>query len=215
MLSTHSSDARQIQALNRSAPILPTTPQKATHDHEPNGTLDLFAALNIATGTAISHLRKTHTAADFITFLGRIDTEVPSDLDVHVSLDNLSTHKTPAVHEWLQRHRRFQLHFTPTYGSWMNLVEHWFSALATKKLRAVRSSQRQSPRRRHHRLGRKLEPEPHTLHLAQDRGRDPHPPRRLLHRHQQIDSVSALIHRGLLGWVRGVERGVPSEQGGW
>lgn len=127
----------QIQALDRSAPILPmlpTTPQKATHDYQRNGTLDLFAALNIATGTVITDLRKSHTAADFITFLGKIDREVPDDLDVHVILDNLSTHKTPAVHEWLLRHPRFHFHFTPTYGSWMNLVERWFSALTTKKL---------------------------------------------------------------------------------
>lgn len=127
----------QIQALNRSAPILPmlpTTPQRATHDYARNGTLDLFAALNIATGTVISDLRKTHTAADFIAFLDQIDAEVPNELDVHVILDNLATHKTPAVHDWLLRHRRFHFHFTPTYGSWMNLVERWFSALTTKKL---------------------------------------------------------------------------------
>ena len=127
----------QIQALNRSAPILPmlpTTPARATHDYERNGTLDLFAALNMATGTVITDLRKTHTAADFLTFLNKIDHEVPDDLDVHVILDNLSTHKTPAVHQWLLRHSRFHFHFTPTYGSWMNLVERWFSALTTKKL---------------------------------------------------------------------------------
>lgn len=127
----------QIQALDRSAPILPmlpTTPQKATHDYVRNGTLDLFAALNIATGTVITDLRKSHKAADFIAFLGKVDHEVPTDLDVHVILDNLSTHKTPAVHEWLLRHPRFHFHFTPTYGSWMNLVERWFSALTTKKL---------------------------------------------------------------------------------
>ena len=127
----------QIQALNRSAPILPmlpTTPQKATHDYVRNGTLDLFAALNLATGTVITDLRTTHTAKDFIAFLGQIDREVPDDLEVHVILDNLATHKTPAVHDWLLRHRRFHFHFTPTYGSWMNLVERWFSALTTKKL---------------------------------------------------------------------------------
>ena len=82
----------------------------------------------------ITDLRKSHTAADFIAFLNKIDREVPAELDVHVILDNLSTHKTPAVHEWLLRHRRFHFHFTPTYGSWMNLVERWFSALTTKKL---------------------------------------------------------------------------------
>ena len=127
----------QIQALNRSAPtlpMLPTTPAKATHDYVRNGTIDLFAALEIATGRVITDLRKSHTAADFIAFLSKVDTEVPADLDVHVILDNLSTHKTPAVHQWLLRNPRFHFHFTPTYGSWMNLVERWFSALTTKKL---------------------------------------------------------------------------------
>jgi transposase/DNA-binding CsgD family transcriptional regulator len=127
----------QIQALNRSAPtlpMLPTTPAKATHDYERNGTVDLFAALEIATGKVITDLRKTHTAKDFIAFLNKVNREVPADLQVHVILDNLSTHKTPAVHQWLLRNKRFRFHFTPTYGSWMNLVERWFSALTTKKL---------------------------------------------------------------------------------
>jgi len=127
----------QIQALNRTAPtlpMLPTTPQQATHDYERNGTCDLFAALNMATGSVITDIRKSHTSADFIAFLNKVNRNVPKDLDVHVILDNLSTHKTPAVHAWLLRHRRFHFHFTPTYGSWMNMVERWFSALTTKKL---------------------------------------------------------------------------------
>jgi transposase len=133
----------QIQALNRSAPVLPmlpTTPAKATHDYQRNGTLDLFAALEIATGKVITDLRRSHTAADFIAFLNKVNREVPAALEVHVILDNLSTHKTPDVHKWLLRHPRFHFHFTPTYGSWMNLVERWFSALTTKKLQ--RSSHR-------------------------------------------------------------------------
>jgi transposase len=128
----------QIQALNRSAPtlpMLPTTPARATHDYERNGTLDLFAALEIATGKVITDLRTSHKAADFIAFLTKVNREVPADLDVHVILDNLATHKTPAVHQWLLHHHRFHFHFTPTYGSWMNLVERWFSALTTKKLK--------------------------------------------------------------------------------
>ncbi len=127
----------QIQALDRSAPILPmlpTTPQRATHDYERNGTIDLFAALEVATGKVITQLRPSHTSAEFVVFLNKINREVPAGLDVHVVLDNLSTHKTPAVHEWLLRHKRFHFHFTPTHGSWMNLVERWFSALITKKL---------------------------------------------------------------------------------
>lgn len=130
----------QIQALNRSTPtlpMLPTTPQPATHDYERNGALDLLAALQIATGKVITDLGKSHTAADFIALLNKVNREVPAELDVHVILDNLSTHKTPpAVHAWLLRHKGFHFHFTPTYGSWMNLVERWFSALTTKKLQA-------------------------------------------------------------------------------
>ena len=127
----------QIQALDRTAPtlpMLPTTPERATHDYERNGTCDLFAALNMATGTVITDIRSTHTSADFVAFLNKVNRNVPDGLDVHVILDNLSAHKTPLVHRWLLRHRRFHFHFTPTYGSWMNLVERWFSALTTKKL---------------------------------------------------------------------------------
>jgi transposase len=115
-------------------PMLPTTPARRTHDYQRNGTCDLFAALEIATGKVISDIRAHHTSADFVAFLNKVNREVPDHLDVHVVLDNLSTHKTPAVHKWLLRHRRFHFHFTPTYGSWMNLVERWFSALTTKKL---------------------------------------------------------------------------------
>ena len=127
----------QIQALNRTAPtlpMLPTTPARATHDYERNGTCDLFAALNIATGTVITDIRRTHTTDDFVAFLNKVNRNVPAELDVHVVLDNLATHKTPKVQRWLLRHKRFHFHFTPTYGSWMNLVERWFSALTTKKL---------------------------------------------------------------------------------
>lgn len=127
----------QIQALNRTAPtlpMLPSTPERATHDYERNGTCDLFAALEIATGKVITDIRKSHTSADFVAFLNKVNREVPADLDVHVILDNLSTHKTPTVQRWLVRHRRFHFHFTPTYGLWMNLVERWFAALTTKKL---------------------------------------------------------------------------------
>jgi transposase len=127
----------QIQALNRTAPtlpMLPTTPQRATHDYERNGTCDLFAALDVATGKVITDIRPSHTSADLVAFLNKVNRNVPDDLDVHVILDNLSAHKAPTVQRWLLRHRRFHLHFTPTYGSWMNLVERWFSALTTKKL---------------------------------------------------------------------------------
>jgi transposase len=115
----------QIQAINRTAPtlpMLPTTPARATHDYERNGTCDLFAALDMASGKVITDVRAQHTTEDFVAFLGLIDRSVPKDLEVHVILDNLATHKAPAAHKWLLRHRRFHLHFTPTYGSWMNMV---------------------------------------------------------------------------------------------
>ncbi len=127
----------QIQALDRTAPILPllpTTPRRASHDYQRNGTVDLFAALDVARGTVITDIRSSHNQDDFIAFLNKINREVPDELAVHVILDNLSTHKTPKVQRWLLRHRRFHLHFTPTYGSWLNLVERWFSALTTKSL---------------------------------------------------------------------------------
>ncbi len=127
----------QIQALDRTAPtlpMLPGTPARATHDYLRHGTVDLFAALDVAGGTVITDLRGSHTSDEFVRFLNKINREVPDHLDVHLVLDNLSTHKTPKVHRWLLRHRRFHLHFTPTYSSWLNLVERWFSALTTKKL---------------------------------------------------------------------------------
>ena len=109
----------QIQALNRTAPtlpMLPTTPQRATHDYERNGTCDLFAALDMAKGTVITDIRPRHTAEDFVAFLNLINRNVPAGLDVQIILDNLSAHKAPTVQKWLLRHRRFHFHFTPTYG---------------------------------------------------------------------------------------------------
>ena len=128
----------QIQALDRTAPILPMlpgTPERATHDYKRSGTSSLYAALDIATGQVISALHSRHRAIEFKQFLQAIDREVPGDLDVHVILDNSSTHKTPAIRRWLAAHPRFVLHFTPTSSSWLNLVERWFAELTAKKLR--------------------------------------------------------------------------------
>jgi transposase len=128
----------QIQALDRTAPILPMlpgTPQRATHDYKRAGTSSLYAALDITTGKVIGSLHARHRAIEFKKFLQTLDREVPADLDVHVILDNSSTHKTPAVKKWLLSHPRFVLHFTPTSSSWLNLVERWFSELTSKKLR--------------------------------------------------------------------------------
>jgi transposase len=128
----------QIQALDRTAPILPMlpgTPERATHDYKRAGTSSLYAALDIASGQVIGALHSRHRAIEFKKFLQRIDAEVPDHLDVHLVLDNSSTHKTPAIQRWLAAHPRFALHFTPTSSSWLNLVERWFAELTTKKLR--------------------------------------------------------------------------------
>ena len=128
----------QIQALDRTAPILPMlpgTPERATHDYKRAGTSSLYAALDLTTGKVIGALRSRHRAIEFKQFLNTIDHQVPSDLDVHIVLDNSSTHKTPAIQKWLTAHPRFILHFTPTSSSWLNLVERWFAELTSKKLR--------------------------------------------------------------------------------
>ena len=127
----------QIQALDRTAPIfpmMPGTPARASHDYKRAGTSSLYAALDLASGKVIGSLHARHRAIEFKKFLQTIDREVPADLDVHVVLDNASTHKTPAVKRWLAAHPRFVLHFTPTSSSWLNLVERWFGELTTKKL---------------------------------------------------------------------------------
>jgi transposase len=128
----------QIQALDRTQPILPLmpgVPERATHDYKRHGTSSLFAALNAATGKVIQSLHSRHRSIEFKKFLQKIDQEVPPDLDVHLVLDNYATHKTPAIQRWLLAHPRFHLHFTPTGASWMNLVERWFAELTSRKLK--------------------------------------------------------------------------------
>jgi transposase len=128
----------QIQALDRTAPILPLlpgTPQRATHDYRRAGTSSLYAALDITTGQVIGALTARHRAVEFKRFLAQLEREVPASLEVHLVLDNASTHKTPAIARWLAAHPRFCLHFTPTSASWLNLVERWFAELTTKRLR--------------------------------------------------------------------------------
>jgi transposase len=128
----------QMQAINRTAPILPimpTTPARMTHDYVRHGTTSLFAAFDLASGSVIAQHYRRHRHQEFLRFLKLIDQAVPKDLDLHLVLDNYATHKTPAVKNWLIRHPRFHLHFTPTSSSWLNLVERWFAELTTRKLR--------------------------------------------------------------------------------
>jgi transposase len=127
----------QVQALDRSQPVLPMMPgmpERRTHDYARHGTTSLFAAFNIADGTVISELHRRHRTAEYLKFLRAIDKAVPAELDVHIVCDNLATHKTPAVNEWIARRPRFHVHFTPTGSSWINQVERWFAYLTTQML---------------------------------------------------------------------------------
>lgn len=127
----------QIQALDHTQPMLPLRPgqvERHTHDYKRNGTTSLFAALEVATGAVTHTTRQRHTAADFLAFLRLVARAYP-DGELHLVLDNVSTHKTPAVQRWLRRHRRVTFHFTPTSASWMNQVETWFGILTRQALR--------------------------------------------------------------------------------
>jgi transposase len=128
----------QIQALDRSQPVLPMMPgmpERRTHDYLRHGITSLFAAFSIADGTVISDLHRRHRAIEFRKFLAAIDKAVPADLDVHLICDNYATHNTPEIRTWLARHPRFRVHFTPTGSSWMNQVERWFGLLTDKLIR--------------------------------------------------------------------------------
>jgi len=128
----------QIQALDRTAPVLPLRPgqpERRTPDYIRHGTTSLFAALDIKSGTVIGHCHARHRALEFRKFLDRIEASVPADLDVHLILDNYATHKTPLIRRWLARHPRYHLHFTPTSASWLNLVERWFVEITRKQIR--------------------------------------------------------------------------------
>lgn len=128
----------QIQALDRTQRCLPMThgmPETHTHDYRRYGTTTLFAALDVATGEVIGKLKRRHRTTEFISFLRHIDKQVPADLDIHLILDNYTTHKTEKVKNWLLRHPRFHFHYTPTYSSWINLVERFFAALTEQQLK--------------------------------------------------------------------------------
>jgi transposase len=128
----------QMQALDRSQPVLPMMPgmpERHTHDYVRHGTTSLFAALDVATGKVIGQHHRRHRHQEFFRFLRTIDVNTPAELDLHLICDNYGTHKTPAINRWLAAHPRFHLHFTPTSSSWLNLVERWFAELTNRKLR--------------------------------------------------------------------------------
>ena len=127
----------QIQATEGTAPVVPAAPgrpEQHTHDYVRHGTRDLFAALDVKAGTVIGEVHARHRSEEFRHFLDTVDANTPPELDLHLVLDNSSTHKTPAVHRWLVEHPRVHLHFTPTSASWLNLVECWFSLLQRREL---------------------------------------------------------------------------------
>ncbi len=128
----------QIQALERTQPLLPMRPgqiERRTHDYKRHGTTSLFAALHTVSGRVIGQLHRRHRAIELRKFLDTIDEQVPAQLDVHLIMDNLSTHKSPSIKNWLAKRPRFHVHFTPTYGSWLNLVERWFALLEQRQLK--------------------------------------------------------------------------------
>lgn len=128
----------QIQALDRTQPMLPLRPgqiERRTHDYKRHGTASLYAAFDIATGEVLGRVTRRHRSQEFVAFLKQIDAAVPEDLDIHLIVDNSSTHKTPQVTEFREAHPRFHFHFTPTSASWLNAVESWFSQLERRSLR--------------------------------------------------------------------------------
>jgi transposase len=163
----------QIQALDRTAPVLPLMPgvaERRTHDYVRNGTTNLYAALDVASGQVIADMNPRHRAEEFRRFLKLIDRSVPAALQVHVVLDNSSTHKTPQIQRWLVRHPRFTLHFTPTYSSWLNLVERWFAELTNKwiKRSAHRSARELVASIRTWITGWNEDPRPYVWHKTAD-----------------------------------------------
>jgi transposase len=128
----------QIQALERSQPVLPMRPgqpERRTHDYYRHGTLSLFAALEVATGRIISTTRPKHRSVEFLAFLRLVEKAVPAGLAIHAILDNYATHKTEAVEDWLRKHPRWHLHFIPTHSSWLNQVERFFAKITTERIR--------------------------------------------------------------------------------
>jgi transposase len=128
----------QIQALDRTQPLLPLRPgipARQTHDYKRHGTTTLFAALNMLDGKVIGQCMPRHRGKEFVQFLKQIDAQTPSDLDLHLIADNYSTHKSPQVKRWLAKHKRFHLHFVPTSSSWLNMVERWFGQITQKRIR--------------------------------------------------------------------------------
>ena len=163
----------QIQALDRTQPLLPRSfgvAERRSHDYVRHGTTTLFAALDLATGKVIGELHRRHRSGEFLKFLRTIDQSVPPQLDIHLVMDNYGTHKTPTVKAWFARHPRFHLHFTPTSGSWLNLVERWFGLLSQRQIKrgSHRSTVELEKAIRHYLAIHNDNPKPFVWHKSAD-----------------------------------------------
>jgi hypothetical protein len=167
--------------------MLPTTPARMTHDYVRNGTTSLFAALDLASGPVIAQPYRRHRHQEFLRFLKLIDAAVPNGLELHLVLDNYATHKTPAIHQWLLKHPRFHLHFTPTSSSWMNLA--LVRRADEPQAAAVSAPQRRRAGNRHPQVDQRVEQEPQAVRMDQDGRRDPRNPRRLLPTHHRLRTL--------------------------
>ena len=163
----------QIQALDRTQPLLPLSfgvAERRSHDYVRHGTTTLFAALDLASGKVIGELHRRHRSGEFLKFLRTIDQNVPVELDIHLVMDNYGTHKTPTVKAWFARHPRFHLHFTPTSGSWLNLVERWFGLLSERQIKrgSHRSTLELETAIRHYLDTHNQNPQPFVWHKTAD-----------------------------------------------
>src|SRR6201995_4124250 len=176
----------QIQALDRTQPLLPMRPGQAerhTHDYKRHGTTSLFAALNVATGQIIGKCLPRHRAREFRRFLDLVEQNVPDDLDLHVIIDNASTHKTKLIRNWFAKRPRWHAHFTSNSASWINQVERFFGLLTEQQIRRGVHRSIKGVRDRHHRLHRRPQRRPEAVPLGQDRRRHPRRHRTLLPPH--------------------------------
>ena len=175
----------QMQALDRSQPVLPMMPgmpERRSHDYARHGITSLFAAFNIADGTVITALHPQHRAVEFKKFLIAIDKTVPADLDVHLICDNLATHKTKAINDWLGKHRRFHMHFTPTGSSWIDQVERWFGLLTDQLPAPRRPQKRCCTGKRRRQLNHRMEPGPKAFRWNKERRMESSTPSPKYHR---------------------------------
>jgi transposase len=163
----------QIQALDRTQPMLPLRPgqlERRTHDYKRHGTTSLFAALELKTSRVIGQLHRRHRSQEFRKFLNTIEANVPAELNVHIVMDNYRTHKTAAIRNWFAKRPRFHVHFTPTYGSWINLVERWFAEITNKRIRRgiFRSLKERETAIREYITIHNEDPKPYTWHRTAD-----------------------------------------------